>query len=219
MDEWETKLEEVQEEINYWNSNPYYGKAYMHEEKQYWYHICKWLYEDKSNVMSTLDIGCAYGTLSLFMKKRFNCNIYCTDFIDAYLSKDIVKIYNFNFAVNNIEIDAFPWNRKFDIILLTEVLEHFNFNPIPTLTKIRSLLNENGHLYLSTPDIRSSKEINMYPSIDIIPYPFKTENILDRHIYVYTEDEILAVVKKAGFKIEKYEKTPFNTNFNLMLGI
>lgn len=217
MDEWELKLIEVQQEINYSNSYPYYGKQYMYEEKKYWYHICKWLYEEENKVGSTLDIGCAYGTLSLFMKKKFICDTYCTDFIDVYLSKDIIKKYNFNFAINNIEIDDFPWDKKFDIILLTEVLEHFNFNPIPTLIKIRSLLNKNGYLYLSTPDINFSKETNKYSSLAQIPSPFKAENIFDGHVYVYNESELLGVIKKAGFKIERYERTPCNSNFNLML--
>ena len=44
---------------------------------------------------------------------------YATDFIADYASPlALSKKHAFDFAINNIELDNFPWNKKFDVILL-----------------------------------------------------------------------------------------------------
>jgi predicted SAM-dependent methyltransferase len=45
---------------------------------------------------------------------------------------------------------------------MTEVLEHLNFHPVPTLKKVYNLLSENGALYLSTPDAYEWGKVNKY---------------------------------------------------------
>src|SRR5262249_15441450 len=148
------ELHSCQDEIQRLDPHPYYVSHYRPAEIFYWHHIAKWLYDDihKHRPTNCLDIGCAYGTLLTYVKRLSNCKAYGIDFIEVYLSRSLITEYGLDFAVSNIELDALPWQETFDIILLTEVLEHFNFNPIPTLQKISGLLSPGGRLYLSTPD-------------------------------------------------------------------
>lgn len=222
-DLWLKEIGKCQNEICRLDGNSYYLNQYKNSELSYWYHIPKWIYEDNSQkkVTDCLDIGCAYGTLALYCKKLFNSNVYCTDFVDVHISKTLINYYNFIFNVNNIELDTFPWEEKFDVIIFTEVLEHLNFHPLPTLEKIYSLLKDDGYLYLSTPDALSwGKVTTYYSSLTDIPYPNKDLPPIDTHIYIYDKTELVDVLNSAGFKIKRFEYSAGSTgtkHFNLTL--
>ncbi|MEM5778810.1 MAG: class I SAM-dependent methyltransferase [Candidatus Aenigmatarchaeota archaeon] len=51
----------------------------------------------------------------------------------------------------DIENEDIPIRYKFNVILMTEVLEHF-LDPIPILRKIKRNLKKEGLLYISTPN-------------------------------------------------------------------
>lgn len=204
---WMEEILNCQKEIKELDPHPYYLERYQKEELFYWFHIPKWIYEDslKHRIVRCLDIGCGYGTLVLFCKKVFKCEVYCTDIVDTFLSKSLVDKYNIIFKVNNIELDSFPWKLNFDIIIFTEVLEHLNFHPIPTLKKIRNLLSENGRIYLSTPDGSKWKRITKYyNSYDKMPYPRKGLSLIDDHIYIYTENELFDILNASKLQVEKF---------------
>lgn len=205
------EIYKCQNEISILPSNAYYLYQYKNCELYYWYHIPHWIYEDniKGKETNCLDIGCAYGTLALYCKNLFNCNIYCTDFVDCCLSKTLIDKYSFQFNINNIELDSFPWEESFDTIIFTEVLEHLNFHPLPTLKKIYSLLKDDGHFYLSTPDSLSWGRVTKYYSrLEDMPYPNKDLPIKNDHIYIYSKDELVDNLYKAGFKIKRFEYAP-----------
>ena len=185
--------------------------------------IPNWIEKDNpaGTAKKLLDIGCGFGTLALYCKRKLNCEVYAVDFVDDFSTPhSLAKKYNWNFKVNNIELDNFPWNIKFDIILFTEVLEHFNFNPVPTLTKMRSLLSENGKLYLSTPDAAQWGRITKYYSdLSKLPYPAKGLPVVDDHVYVFTKKEILQVLDAAGLKVQRFAYSPglVSRHFNIAL--
>ena len=220
---WMKEIIKCQNEISSSSeTNGYYVAAYRDTEIFYWMNIPEWILESKSqHVKNCLDIGGAYGTLALYCKNIFDCNVYITDFVDNYLSKSLLKKYNITYAVNNIELDPFPWNVKFDVIILTEVLEHFNFHPIPTLKKIHSLLSDDGCVFLSTPDsIEWGVTTKYYNSLEEIPLPVKvTSQAIDDHVWQYNKNELLYVLDEAGFYVEKfaYSKGVMARHFNLML--
>jgi 2-polyprenyl-3-methyl-5-hydroxy-6-metoxy-1,4-benzoquinol methylase len=168
-EEWLELIKLVQNEIEIISGNPYYAKAYKQEEIFYWSPVAKWIYDEK-NVETVLDIGCAYGTLAIYVKKLFNAEIYATDYLKI-ISDDILRKFNIIYEVNNIELDVFPWNMKFDLILLTEVFEHLNFHGLFTLKKIQGLLTEKGSLYLTTPDAKVwGKLTDYYNHYNDMPY-------------------------------------------------
>ena len=106
-------------------------------------------------------------------------------------------------------------------IILTEILEHFNYNPVPTLKKIRNLLTENGRLYLSTPDASQWGRVTKYYStISDMPAPRRGLPLFDAHIYQYKKQELLNILISAGFVIQRFGYSPgylAGRHFNLTL--
>lgn len=219
---WMKEIIKCQNEIMSLSLHPHYSSEYKKSEITYWLHIPEWIYEESAvrKVDKVLDIGCAYGTMALYCKRLFNCEIYCTDFIDTYLDKELVRKYSFIFELNNIEIDKFPWNVKYDVIIFTEVLEHLNFHPVPTLKKLYNLLSSDGTLYLSTPDASQWGRVTKYYSdYEDIPLPQKDLKIVDDHVYQYNKKELIEIINKAGFKIKRFRYSPglLNRHFNISL--
>lgn len=214
-----------QKEIAATDPHPYYLTAYRDEEIRYWLYISKWLSELKKSrfqVRRVLDIGCGFGTLALLCRLMFDCELYCTDMNDGYLSTALRDKYDLNYAVNNIERDDFPWPLQFDIIIFSEVIEHLNFSPIPSLQKIRGLLAPNGKVLLSTPDAKKwGRTTRYYERFDDIPWPTASTPLVDDHVWHYTKDELLNVIHSSGFRIDKHRYSPGATNrhFNLQLSI
>jgi SAM-dependent methyltransferase len=205
---WQQVLLEVQAEIARLDPHPYYLQAYRAAERHYWERVAQWMFEDSRSQPRTrcLDIGCAYGTLALFAKRLWKCEVYCTDFMDAYLSPALVSSHGFFYAVNNLETEKFPWVLDFDVIIFTEVLEHFNFHPVPSLKRIRSLLADGGTLYLSTPDAAEwGRVTKYYRTLAEIPYPKAGVPVVDDHVYQYSEEELRAVLDQSGFVIERFD--------------
>jgi SAM-dependent methyltransferase len=219
---WIRDVMKCQDEIATLNPHPKYLQSYRNQEIYYWLHIPKWIREDwsKHTIERCLDIGCAYGTLALYCKILFDCEVYCTDWVDTYLSPSLLKKYNFLFNVNNIELDPLPWDVKFDVIIFTEVLEHLNFHPVPTLKKIRDLLSEDGKLYLSTPDASQwGRVIKYYLYLDKIPFPKKGFPIIDDHVYQYNKNELFHILDFAGLDTCRFDYSPgvASRHFNLTL--
>lgn len=196
----------------YESGEPYAFPAYRSAEIFFWNPILRWLYDDskKRKIKRVLDIGSGYGTLSLYMKNLTGCDSYLVDFIDFYMSKELVRKHSFKFKVINIELKKIPFgDTKFDTILLTEVIEHFNFNPVLTLGKIAKRLEDDGRIYITTPDAYEwGRLTKFYKDWKDIPKPNKNSKILDAHIYQYTKDEILEVIEKSGLEVERFDYAP-----------
>ncbi len=203
--------------------HPHYTERYLPEESMYWTHIPEWIaLRHPNSKITCLDIGCAYGTLAMYMHYLGDNKVYCTDCTPEYISTDLLNAYDVQFALNNIETESLPWRMRFDVIVLTEVLEHFNFHPLPTLRKIRSYLNSNGNLYLSTPDVLDWGKSQYYSSLQEIPLPNPQHDIVDDHIYIYSQEELHKLLQHAGFNIVKEAHAPGshgNKHFNLELSL
>lgn len=219
---WLKNIRDCQNEIASLNPHPHYLESYRNDEIYFWRHIPEWITKDfsKGEIDRALDIGSAYGTLALYCKKMFDCDVYTVDFMETYLSPSLIKKYNFHFNQKNVELDDLPFEFKFDVILFTEILEHLNFNPVPTLKKIRGLLSEKGKLYLSTPDAAKwGKVTKYYTKIDDIPPPQKGMPVVDDHVYQYNKDELLGIIEAAELKVYRFDYSPgvARRHFNLTL--
>jgi SAM-dependent methyltransferase len=216
-----SELYQAQQAVSACSPNPYYLVRYRVEETRYWTWIPVWLVQDftaqKPEVC--LDIGCGYGTLSTFMRLKFNSRVYCTNIASGSISPELVEKFDLQHQVNNIELEPLPWETTFDVVLMTEVLEHFNFHPLSTLMKIRESMKENAPLYLTTPDAREwGRAENIYSDLSAIPQPDASQTILDAHVYLYTGDELVGLLEEAGFKVHRLQRSPGNhfSHLNLM---
>lgn len=225
MESWHKEFLYAQDRISDVEGNEYYAKDYRFHEPWYSYPIIRMLAEESfkgKKVETLMDIGCGWGAMALYAQRLFDCEVYCLDMEPRSLPFE--KVW---FKEMNIEFDEIPfrWPFYFDKIIMTEVIEHLNCNPIPTLKTVASHLRRDGFLYISTPnacDPLWGRKINYYKHIGEMPNPkdFKDRFLTDEHIYQYTEGELRLIFNEAGLQVEEFEvfKPPFwgeHLNFKL----
>ncbi len=139
--------------------------------------------QNTNHINHYLEVGGGHG---LYISEAIKILDRQTNFdlvdISSY-SLDIAKGMIRNEKVNFFLTDIFNYstNKKYDFISMGEVLEHVE-DPVNLLVKIKSLLNDSGKLFITTP--------TNAPAID--------------HIYLFKcAKEIRNVIEKAGFRIEK----------------
>ncbi|MGE0384100.1 MAG: class I SAM-dependent methyltransferase [Gammaproteobacteria bacterium] len=193
----------------------YFRDRYAPEEPRYWTRIAGWIVEDsivrnyarRRPATAILDIGCGYGTLLSWAADVHGAPGICMDVV-PYLQPQVMARHRLRFAAGNVEKDPLPPGR-FDVVLMTEVLEHLNFQPVPTLRKIRAALADGGAFFLSTPDAGGGwgRTRKYYPSLSAIPPLDPAARWIDGHIWQYDEDELRGVMREAGFEILRLERS------------
>jgi glycosyltransferase involved in cell wall biosynthesis/SAM-dependent methyltransferase len=98
------------------------------------------------------------------------------------------------------DIVEFVAEQPFDIILLSQVVEHVD-DDIGLLQRVRTLLNVDGVLILGTPNEASSLHQLRRQRLG---KSYKTD-----HVHFYAEDDICATLWQAGFRIDRVMREPF----------
>jgi len=90
---------------------------------------------------------------------------------------------------------------------MTEVMEHLNFQPVPTLQKIYKALAPGGSFFLSTPDadLGWGRNYKYYKELSDLPPLDANAAWTDDHIWHYNTTELKMVLQNAGFKIKKID--------------
>lgn len=210
----------------------YYTIRYMKEELMYCGQCLYWLaarlktFKDAevTSRPQVLDIGPGYGTLAA-LASVYGAEVTTLDKC-GFMSAEVAAKFGVIQYVGDAERCPLPKATTgvgFDCIVLTEVLEHFNFHPLPTLKKLRYALKSGGILLLSTPDAASWGRVTIYPSLDAIPIYNQQDPATwrDEHIWQYTQKELLDTLESAGFKLEQFahSHSPGGNHFNLQMGV
>jgi len=83
-----------------------------------------------------------------------------------------------------------------DCAVFTEVLEHLHYYYVPTvLARINRSLRVGGHLILTTPNIAS-----LFRRLRLL---IGRQPIYERHVREYTMEEVVSMIRKAGFEVVK----------------
>ena len=207
-----------QDEVSKLDPSSYYA-TYRGGEQWYSAHITQWLLQDIAPGKSCLDIGAAYGAYALFAKKILGSEACVVDFLPI-LSKKLADKYGIKVRIANFELEDVWPGKRFDYIICTEVLEHFNFHPVAAMKKMHRLLADDGRLYLSTPDAKHWGKTKYYANYEDMPQPQSGKEIVDDHVYQFNWDELQRVFADSGFAVEKMEYAPgpgANRHFNARL--
>jgi 2-polyprenyl-3-methyl-5-hydroxy-6-metoxy-1,4-benzoquinol methylase len=105
-----------------------------------------------------LEIGCATGFMSKYLKEKKNCFVYGIEYNDAQaqlakekcdevLSGGIDDIILQNTLDEYVQI-----NQKFDVIFMSQVIEHIAY-PNGVLNKLNDWLSDDGVLIISTVNV------------------------------------------------------------------
>ena len=101
--------------------------------------------------MDILELGCGWGSLSLFLAERFpNCDITAVSNSNTqrkFIEETAIKLGIRNLKVLTADMNNFHIQRKFDRVVTVEMFEHMR-NWKALLSNIKGWLNEEGKLFI-----------------------------------------------------------------------
>lgn len=178
-------------------------KAYMDSFTDYYEDVYKLLPKSKK----TLDVGCAYGTLAIMMKLRGD-DVTASDMSTEYINTKMLKKEGIKWEQINIEKQDI--RGKYDLITLTETIEHLNSNPLKPLQRIYDALNDGGHLFISTvmkevhgktTSMNTGKKGLWNDILDWHDIPEYDGEWKDEHTFHYDQYNLVTLLSDAGFEI------------------
>jgi 2-polyprenyl-3-methyl-5-hydroxy-6-metoxy-1,4-benzoquinol methylase len=130
---------------------------YFEQQRPRYMHMLARLEQLRPPPCIVLDIGSHYLHQSMLLKE-FGYEVWGID-VELFAGAPLVRERAEDFGINNITVDMLEkgnflpdQTNRFDLILLTEVLEHLTFNPIRFWNRVFNLLSATGVIYLSTPN-------------------------------------------------------------------
>jgi SAM-dependent methyltransferase len=205
----EDKLRFVQAQLaNLYGPDNYYTTTYSKEEYSYWGPIPHWLQmlatSRSCGLGKVLDIGPGYGTLAA-LSTRMGGQVTTLDRI-PFISATVAETFGLTCIEGDIEryTDDLPL-KMYNTVIMTEVLEHFNLHPLPTLEKVAAHMKKGSMLLLSTPDslakwgpIKGQRDLGNMTRFDPIKHTYTCPEWRDAHIRHYSEYEIRSMLQFVG---------------------
>jgi len=170
------------------------------------------LVQSKETSHRILDVGIAYGFLDIVLKRKYQRAVHgieLPDNIPAYCSLCQQAGIQVKPGILG-ESDWMPDEACYDVVILGEVLEHLRLSPLRALKQLYITLKPGGYLLLTTPNIARLGHIARLVTgkniLELLPDDGnRLEHITDRviHIREYTLSEVVALLDRVGFKVEK----------------
>ena len=154
--------------------------------------------------MNVLEIGSYYGALGSILK--YKVKNYSGLELSTHGSNYARENFELNIYNETIE-DHLKKNIKYDLIIMADVMEHFN-DPFKVLSQINELLNENGKLILTTFNIDS-----LYAKITGKNYHW----IIPFHMVYFSNKTLETFGRKNNLKLVKIINDPRYTSFVIYL--
>lgn len=152
---------------------------------------------------TVLEFGPAAGRMTRYLKENLNCKVYIVE-IDQEAAQKAATFAE-EAVIGNIE--DYVWyerfkDLKFDYIIFADVLEHLYY-PQTVLKKCAELLNEDGSILTSIPNIAHNSVI-----IDLLQNKFeyrKTGLLDDTHIRFFTYSSLKNMFRSCTLDIVEEE--------------
>lgn len=165
-----------------------------------------------------LDVGCATGYFAKKLLEK-DCKIWGIDsdkeatkvakkYCEEVIVADLEALTNpftpgesssgRKTSLRNTPSVFLPFRKKFDYILLLDVIEHLR-NPKSVLQMLKPYLKSYGKLIISTPNIAF---ISVRLSFVLGKFIYKDFGILDKsHLHFYTKKTFIELINSCGLKI------------------
>ncbi len=155
-----------------------------------------------------LDVGSAMGTFLEVAKKDGwkETGIEVSEYASEIANKN-----GLNSICGNTSM-IIGQNKKYDVITLWDMIDHAE-KPLTVLDDVRKLIGENGFIFVETTVIDSAMfiiaEVVNTLSFGIIKNPL-LKGYPVHHTNYYSQQTMAADIEKAGFKVVKVIREPFN---------
>jgi len=154
---------------------------------------------------SVLEIGSYYGVLGNIVNKSKLIKSYSGLELSEHGVNFSKKNYNLNIINGTIE-DHYK-KKKYDLILLADVIEHFK-NPFKNIEFIEKMLNKNGTIIFTTFDMNT-----FYPKFKKINYHW----IIPFHLFFFSKKTLNQILNERNLKIIKTINNPRYVSFKYLL--
>jgi SAM-dependent methyltransferase len=194
----------------------YYNDVFSNQQGRHYQ--MQQLFPNNLNVDSKiLDYGCGMGGVSKLFLDRYQCEIDAVEISENELKKAMATFGESD--INFMLLDKFSFPKShYDLIFSSQVIEHVH-NPGNYLSKINSMLKEDGFLLIGLPNI-----INAHTFIEMFRLSekraiqhskkiFKEYHKAIHHINSWEPTHFITLLASCGFEVVKYlptEGTPLS---------
>ncbi len=160
-----------------------------------------------------LEIGSFLGAVSISLS-QIGYRVSALDIPEFHKSSKLRELYRRNeveFGSVNLRGSGLPFEtNSFDAVIICEVMEHLNFNPLPALLEINRVLKPGGYVYVGMPNqaslrnrIRLLRGQSIHnPMQDFFHQLDRSRNmIVGLHWREYTMPETIELIDKMGFNV------------------
>lgn len=154
---------------------------------------------------SVLEFGCAAGRMTRYMKEDLGCQVCIVEYDRGAYEKAL------EYAQDGLcdDIMNFSWaekfaDRKFDIILFADVLEHLTA-PEQVLSRAAEFLKDNGLICASVPNI-THNDILLKASQERFDY-MSTGILDDTHVHFWGMENLKELADRSGLHLARVEGT------------
>lgn len=166
--------------------------------------------------ISILEIGPWIGLVSVTLKRSgYNVTVQeIPEMLESGVLYEKFKSENIPCFSQNLKEYNLPYlDETFDAVILCEVLEHLNFNPIPVIFELNRILKPNALLYVSLPNLaflpKRIKFLVGQSVHDPIEFYFNqlqpgSAAIVGIHWREYTLNELKSLLLPCGFGINRH---------------
>ncbi|ACN16079.1 hypothetical protein HRM2_29960 [Desulforapulum autotrophicum HRM2] len=151
-----------------------------------------------------LEIGCATGYMTRFMKETLNCCITVIEIDGVAAGKaepfcDKLIVGN----VEDVDLAGRLGKKKFDVILMADLLEHLQ-DAHGLLERLKDLLKETGYLLISLPNgAHGSIALELLDG----KWEYRSDGLLDRtHLHFYDKEGFTSLLDKTGFLVSRMDR-------------
>lgn len=173
------------------------------------------LQETGASAGRILEIGSFFGVVSMSLA-RLGFEIVALD-IPEYIQNEeqLQRFSRLGITSASIQLQDYllPFeDESFDAVIMCEVLEHLNFNPLPLLKEINRVTKPGGLFYLSLPNganVRNRLDVLKGNPIQVSVGSFfdqldvRHPEIVNGHWKEYTAGEVREMLTRLGFSIER----------------
>jgi SAM-dependent methyltransferase len=170
---------------------------------------------DPAKPARVLEIGSFFGVVVVALK-RLGYRVTAADIPECIELPPIRRRFEeLGVEARAVRLEEFrlPFeDEAYDVVVMCEVLEHLNFNPLPLIKDINRILSVGGLFYLSLPNVSSftnrMRVLKGEPIMVTVNQFFKQldpleAEIANGHWKEYTADEVREILTRLGFSIAR----------------